>query len=843
MSDREIFLFCPLLFNPTLARKAMVNTICPRYVVCGLLIVAAILLPAHTVLSQRLAVSTDNLVLVSSVENGTVAQYTKVAGVWTPTSSVVLATTTATMDAEWGWAVAGSSAGFVVSSNAGVVSLRGTNGAVTCSKTFTTGASVGYALSMSADGIVAVASPSERKIYVLNQQCTVVSTIDVPATTSERVLSVIVQSQRLFAATETAVHFYSRNNLVFAYQGSVAVPIPQTVNHLWISAGDSTLHVGLSCVDNCIRVLPNPTVTMTCGALYTDPCIYTNVSDVAGLVPPFAAAAASVPTTPRTSVTAIRTRTDLILIPSTPSQLNLIGRASLPQVYLQNPTTAPLYIAARSTSVFLLVGSELLQFGAPVDGVWTAYTPKTVCQAPEGVTQTCGDGKTYEYRTCSNPYPEFGGAACQGLPTRTTDCFVYPKKWVLEQPGPCSNQVCGEGTAVRPVFCQQCPFDGSMILEDPACATTVKPPEIVQCFTWTYSWKFTDAPCRQTGCYTGIVDRTIWCERCDGLRVTDQFCSLSPRPAQQVPCDNDPATVGPFRWGTSAWSLNDWDCVRVADCGIDRYRTLNCYDCRNNFAEAGKCAAPRPVTQQKCPCIPEYFDCNWMNNNVGAGGACFRGCAGNQDWCFQNNGCGPIDCGVDWVCDDMGGNGWCTWSNCDSVYRCRYVPPPPPPPPPPGDDDDGCFSGESPVSLCDGTILRMSQLVPGLHSVRTLNGCEPLLDWFTFKPESTMTFHRICTSTSADDCVELTDGHLIYVVLDDVMKPVPKVAEAVVPGDKLLGPDRVIKTVLSTTEVRRKGIYTPLTRSSTILAGGVHCDEYGFSQKLLEARFTAPVAP
>ncbi|KAI8502779.1 hypothetical protein Bbelb_194810 [Branchiostoma belcheri] len=53
---------------------------------------------------------------------------------------------------------------------------------------------------------------------------------------------------------------------------------------------------------------------------------------------------------------------------------------------------------------------------APVDGSWSSWSSYSTCSV------SCGLGLQTRTRTCSNPYPQYNGAVCDGSPTETVLC-------------------------------------------------------------------------------------------------------------------------------------------------------------------------------------------------------------------------------------------------------------------------------------------------------------------------------------------------------------------------------------------------------------------------------------
>ena len=55
-----------------------------------------------------------------------------------------------------------------------------------------------------------------------------------------------------------------------------------------------------------------------------------------------------------------------------------------------------------------------------VDGQWSEWGSWESCSV------TCGDGNQTRYRTCTNPDPDHGGAACDGLAEDSQMCSNSP---------------------------------------------------------------------------------------------------------------------------------------------------------------------------------------------------------------------------------------------------------------------------------------------------------------------------------------------------------------------------------------------------------------------------------
>lgn len=55
-------------------------------------------------------------------------------------------------------------------------------------------------------------------------------------------------------------------------------------------------------------------------------------------------------------------------------------------------------------------------FWSTVDGAWSSWGAYGTCSV------TCGGGTQSRTRTCTNPTPQYGGAACPGTDTTSQDC-------------------------------------------------------------------------------------------------------------------------------------------------------------------------------------------------------------------------------------------------------------------------------------------------------------------------------------------------------------------------------------------------------------------------------------
>ncbi|XP_062578063.1 coadhesin-like isoform X1 [Saccostrea cucullata] len=84
----------------------------------------------------------------------------------------------------------------------------------------------------------------------------------------------------------------------------------------------------------------------------------------------------------------------------------------------------------------------------PTSGGWSQWSPFSHC------SNTCGDGRKYRTRTCSNPRPVNGGADCVGLSSESIACrhrrqCPVDGQWSSWSPYSTCSTTCGYGTTIR----------------------------------------------------------------------------------------------------------------------------------------------------------------------------------------------------------------------------------------------------------------------------------------------------------------------------------------------------------------------------------------------------------
>ena len=86
-----------------------------------------------------------------------------------------------------------------------------------------------------------------------------------------------------------------------------------------------------------------------------------------------------------------------------------------------------------------------------VDGKWTAWSSWSPC------SKTCGGGQESRTRTCSDPFPKFGGKVCPGAHLKTQSCgsenCQVDGNWANWSAWSSCSETCGEGQKSRTRTC------------------------------------------------------------------------------------------------------------------------------------------------------------------------------------------------------------------------------------------------------------------------------------------------------------------------------------------------------------------------------------------------------
>merc|ERR1719320_32807 len=133
------------------------------------------------------------------------------------------------------------------------------------------------------------------------------------------------------------------------------------------------------------------------------------------------------------------------------------------------------------------------------------------------------------------------------------------------------------------------------------------------------------------------------------------------------------------------------------------------------------------------------------------------------------------------------------------------------------DGASGCFTGQSLVCLPDGAEVKMKELKIG-QSVMTLDeeGSPAVTTFLGWLHKDTMMEAEFLEITTEDGHkITLTPTHIIMVNSD------MKLARHAVLGDQLVSKTGAPTAVNSITKLVTKGVYSPLTMSSTILVNNI----------------------
>ena len=207
----------------------------------------------------------------------------------------------------------------------------------------------------------------------------------------------------------------------------------------------------------------------------------------------------------------------------------------------------------------------------PVDGNYSQWTQFTSCSL------SCGGGKTYRSRTCTNPKPEYGGLNCSDLgPNQEVkDCNSQPcpinggySEW--SKFSACSV-TCNSGSKTRNRICNNSrPQHGGK-----DCSVFGPENETLSCFIkvcpvdGNYSNWSAFGTCSKT-CGGGERIRT---RKCDNPAPVGEGrnCSRFGPPIDALPCNPEPC---PVSGGYTPWSEFS-PCTKSCETGT-QYRSRNC---------------------------------------------------------------------------------------------------------------------------------------------------------------------------------------------------------------------------------------------------------------------------
>ena len=196
-----------------------------------------------------------------------------------------------------------------------------------------------------------------------------------------------------------------------------------------------------------------------------------------------------------------------------------------------------------------------------ISGGWSAWSAWSECN------NTCGDGTSVRFRTCSNPAPLGFGQPCEGPDKEERACTAWEYTWQTDAYGACSN-TCGIGKRYRNLGCLRCDNESRPLHECTlGTTTTSRPPTETSCQEYTFDWRTSQwSAC--TDCVGGTRSRNVTCNRCDGLEASLLQCPIATMPMETEVCNG--LTYSPvfLEWeqcegcGEDATQSRQWECRR-----------------------------------------------------------------------------------------------------------------------------------------------------------------------------------------------------------------------------------------------------------------------------------------
>ena len=248
--------------------------------------------------------------------------------------------------------------------------------------------------------------------------------------------------------------------------------------------------------------------------------------------------------------------------------------------------------ATQSTSGRLVISADGVEVvvGPPVNGGWSSFTPFSPCN------NSCGVGLSCRNRSCSLPFPEQGGAPCDGASVECVSCTVLPVHWEVGSWGSCQYSdgrpvTCDVGIQKRTLTCRQC--TGLEVLPS-VCRDIPPPPAQQACDVFgPWAWKpFSSTTCVQKSCTVGTYPTVFKCwSICNNTQVSDSVCSVFPAPPQPSCAVTETVLYRPY-----AWVVSYGGCVQDG-CYAGHIDTTvgDCHNCQANKVLDTTLCGPRPT--------------------------------------------------------------------------------------------------------------------------------------------------------------------------------------------------------------------------------------------------------
>ena len=170
------------------------------------------------------------------------------------------------------------------------------------------------------------------------------------------------------------------------------------------------------------------------------------------------------------------------------------------------------------------------------------------------------------------------------------NCTSTTYSWVSESWGTCSSD-----QQTRNVTCQN---SSGQTVANSSCNSGTKPATTQSCNSFSYDWKIGN----WGTCQNNIQDRTILCERDDGVIVANSSCNNGTKPSSSQSCNSTTYSWVSGTWGTCS--------------GGEKTRTVSCQNNSGQTVANSNCnSGTKPTTTQSCTTYSWYRgDANTCGN-------------------------------------------------------------------------------------------------------------------------------------------------------------------------------------------------------------------------------------